>query len=83
MGSGNSAFVLDCVSQLVTAGANGSVKLWDTTARDAFPIASFDAHSEDVAAVDWSITRKDCFVTGGWDRAVHVRAVFCSLLAVV
>ena len=64
---------VNAVWQVVTVGANGSVKLWDTTSRDGFPIASFEGHKEDVATVDWSITRKDSFVTGGWDRAVHVR----------
>ena len=55
-------------------GANGCVRLWDGTAPDGLAVAGFQGHSptEDVVAADWNGTRKDSFVTAGWDRAAHV-----------
>lgn len=60
--------------QVVTVGANGCVRLWDGTAPDGLAVAGFQGHSptEDVVAADWNGTRKDSFVTAGWDRAAHV-----------
>jgi peroxin-7 len=68
-------------NQVVTAGTNGSVKLWDATVTDGYPIASFDAHKEDVSTVDWNLTRKDVFASGGWDKCVHVRTAQCAVVS--
>ncbi len=61
------------VCQIVTAGACGSVKLWDVNVPDGLPVASFGAHREDVSGVDWNLVGKDVFATVGYDAAVHVR----------
>ena len=54
--------------QLASATGDGSVKLFDMNARDMFPVASWKEHAQECASVDWSLVRKDAFVTASWDR---------------
>lgn len=68
--------------QVITAGVNGALKLWDVTARDGFPVASYAGHEGDVSSVDWNVTTKDAFATAGWDNSVCVSMHACVLRVV-
>jgi len=58
-------------NQLLTAGGDGSVKLFDI-GLDQFPIASWQEHAREVFAVNWNLVSKDRFVSSSWDGTVKV-----------
>ncbi|EFJ28727.1 hypothetical protein SELMODRAFT_93279 [Selaginella moellendorffii] len=61
---------------LVSASADGSVKVWDTALpRHANPIRSFEEHGHEVNSVDWNLVRKDCFLSSAWDDTAKLWAI--------
>jgi len=70
--------VYDCAwsevnpNQLVSACANGALKLWDITTRDDFPIQKYHEHTQEVAGVNWNLVQKDVFATASWDGTVKI-----------
>jgi len=60
-------------NQLVSASADGSIKMWDLNARDGFPIRNWHEHSQEVSSVDWNLASKDTFISSSWDNTIKVR----------
>lgn len=59
-------------NQIVTADAGGSVRLFDITATDPFPIALWKEHETEVSSVAWNYVDKSTFVSASWDRTIKV-----------
>ena len=59
-------------NQLVTVHNDHSVKVWDLTTPDDFPIANLREHREEVVAVHWNLVDKRLFLTGSWDSTAKV-----------
>ena len=57
-------------NQLLTAGGDGSVKLFDITL-DQFPVQSWQEHAREVFAVHWNLVGKDTFLSSSWDGTVR------------
>lgn len=57
--------------QIVSAGGDGSVKLWDVSLND-HPIRNWHEHSREVFSVDWNNIQKDLFATSSWDGSVKI-----------
>lgn len=70
--------VYDCAwsemnsQQLVSACANGSIKLWHLQTRDQFPIQNYHEHKQEVSGVNWNLVAKDSFVSASWDGTIKV-----------
>jgi peroxin-7 len=70
--------VYDCAwselhgQQLVSACANGALKLWHLQTRDNFPIQNYHEHKQEVSGVNWSLMSKDMFASASWDNTVKV-----------
>ena len=58
-------------NQLLTAGGDGSVKLFDI-GLDQFPVASWSEHAREVFAVHWNLVSKDRFLSASWDGCVKI-----------
>ncbi|KAK3208138.1 hypothetical protein GRF29_96g1545659 [Pseudopithomyces chartarum] len=58
-------------NQLLTAGGDGSVKLFDITL-DQFPVQSWQEHAREVFAVHWNLVGKDTFLSSSWDGTVKI-----------
>ncbi|KAI4612345.1 uncharacterized protein J4E87_010246 [Alternaria ethzedia] len=58
-------------SQLLTAGGDGSVKLFDINVPN-FPIASWQEHAREVFAVSWNLVSKDTFLSSSWDGTIKI-----------
>ena len=58
-------------NQILTAGGDGSIKLFDI-GLDQFPIASWQEHGREVFAVHWNLVSKDRFLSSSWDGAVKI-----------
>jgi len=59
-------------NQLASASGDGSVKLFDLTSRDNFPIRNFHEHKQECASVDWNLVTKQTFLTSSWDMTVKL-----------
>ncbi len=59
-------------TQVIVAGGDGSIKLYDTKAPENFPVASWQEHNREVYAVCWNLVTKDSFVSSSWDGTVKV-----------
>lgn len=57
--------------QLLTAGGDGSVRLFDTTLAQ-FPVQSWQEHGREVFAVHWNLVAKDTFLSSSWDGTVKI-----------
>ncbi|TYZ60179.1 hypothetical protein PybrP1_012088 [[Pythium] brassicae (nom. inval.)] len=70
--------VYDCAwsevhpQQLLSACANGALKLWHLQTRDEFPIQNYHEHQQEVSGVNWSLVAKDAFVSASWDGTVKL-----------
>lgn len=58
-------------NQLLTAGGDGSVKLFDINLAQ-FPIASWQEHAREVFSVHWNLVHKSTFLTSSWDGTVKI-----------
>ncbi|KAF1810769.1 WD40 repeat-like protein [Eremomyces bilateralis CBS 781.70] len=58
-------------NQIVVAGGDGSIKLFDISL-DSFPIASWSEHAREVFSVDWNLINKDTFLSSSWDGTVKI-----------
>lgn len=58
-------------NQLLTAGGDGSVKLFDITLAD-FPVQSWQEHAREVFSVQWNLVAKDTFLSSSWDGTVKI-----------
>ncbi|KAG8629209.1 hypothetical protein KVT40_003074 [Elsinoe batatas] len=58
-------------NQLLTAGGDGSVKLFDLGV-DQFPVAQWNEHGREVFSVHWNLVSKDRFLSSSWDGSVKI-----------
>jgi peroxin-7 len=58
-------------NQLLTAGGDGSVKLFDITLSE-FPVQSWQEHAREVFAVHWNLVAKDTFLSSSWDGTIKI-----------
>ncbi|KAK2067503.1 hypothetical protein P8C59_001241 [Phyllachora maydis] len=58
-------------NQLVVAGGDGSVKLYDLAVND-FPVMNFHEHKRETFSVAWNPITKDSFVSSSWDGTVKI-----------
>ena len=58
-------------NQLLTAGGDGSIKLFDIGVGE-FPVAGWQEHGREVFAVHWNLLRKDGFLSSSWDGTVKI-----------
>lgn len=61
-------------NQLLTAGGDGSVKLFDIGVEPGFPVAQWQEHGREVFCVNWNLGRKDNFLSSSWDGTVKIWA---------
>ncbi|KAF8853395.1 putative peroxisome biosynthesis protein (Peroxine-7) [Acephala macrosclerotiorum] len=59
-------------TQVVVAGGDGSLKLYDTKSPDSFPVQEWKEHNREVYSVNWNLVTKDSFVSSSWDGTVKV-----------
>lgn len=60
-------------NQLLTAGGDGSVKLFDIGLRDArFPVMQWQEHAREVFSVHWNLGHKTTFLSSSWDGTVKI-----------
>lgn len=57
-------------NQLVSASADGSLKLWDTMTSDDYPIAHWHEHQAEASSVDWNLVGKNTFLSSSWDGSI-------------
>ncbi|CAM9428366.1 unnamed protein product [Choristocarpus tenellus] len=58
--------------QVLTAGTDGVIKLWDLGTRDGFPVGDWREHTREVSGVDWNLVSKDIFASASWDSTVRI-----------
>lgn len=58
-------------NQLVTAGGDGSIRLWDITLSE-HPIRVWREHTREVYGVHWSNVNKGIFCSASWDGTVRI-----------
>ncbi|RWV87239.1 hypothetical protein GW17_00050783 [Ensete ventricosum] len=64
----------------VSAVADGSVNLWETSLPSpANPVCSLREHSRKAHEVDWNPVRGDSFLSASWDDSLKFRALFREL----
>jgi peroxin-7 len=58
--------------QVVVACADGTIRLFDTSSPDPFPVQVFAPHAREASACSWGGVDKRLFATGSWDQTVRV-----------
>lgn len=58
-------------NQLLTAGGDGSVKLFDINLSE-FPVQSWQEHAREVFSVHWNLVAKDTFLSSSWDGTIKI-----------
>jgi peroxin-7 len=58
-------------NQLLTAGGDGSIKLFDIGVGE-FPVAGWQEHGREVFSVHWNLVNKDTFLSSSWDGTVKI-----------
>ncbi|KAJ9627105.1 peroxisomal targeting signal 2 receptor [Taxawa tesnikishii (nom. ined.)] len=58
-------------NQLLTAGGDGSVKLFDVGVAE-FPVAAWQEHAREVFSVSWNLAHKRTFLSSSWDGTVKI-----------
>uniref|UniRef100_A0A060T083 Peroxin-7 n=1 Tax=Blastobotrys adeninivorans TaxID=409370 RepID=A0A060T083_BLAAD len=59
-------------NQIVTANGDGTIKLFDITTAQPYPIKVFQEHTKEVFSVNWNLTDKNLFVSSSWDGTIKV-----------
>ncbi|KAL1303883.1 hypothetical protein AAFC00_000337 [Neodothiora populina] len=60
-------------NQVLTAGGDGSIKLFDIALPDAqFPVAQWKEHGREVFSVNWNLGHKNTFLSSSWDGTVKI-----------
>ncbi|KAI9098594.1 WD40-repeat-containing domain protein [Phlyctochytrium arcticum] len=57
--------------QVVSAGGDGSLKLWDVELAD-FPVKNWIEHSREVFSVAWNLVDKQTFLSASWDQTIKI-----------
>ncbi|KAK5704141.1 peroxisomal targeting signal 2 receptor [Elasticomyces elasticus] len=58
-------------NQLLTAGGDGSIKLFDIGVGE-FPVAGWQEHGREVFSVHWGLVEKSRFLSSSWDGTVKI-----------
>lgn len=58
-------------NQLLTAGGDGSIKLFDIGVGE-FPVAGWQEHGREVFSVHWNLVNKSTFLSSSWDGTVKI-----------
>lgn len=58
--------------QILVAGGDGSVKLFDISGEGNDPVATWVEHNREVYAVCFNLVNKDTFLSSSWDGTVKV-----------
>ncbi|PVU92714.1 hypothetical protein BB561_003662 [Smittium simulii] len=58
-------------NQLVSAGLDGSVLLWDIKVPQ-HPINIWKEHTREVMSIKWNYIAKDCFISASWDSTIKL-----------
>lgn len=58
-------------NQLLTAGGDGSIKLFDIGVGE-FPVAGWQEHNREVFSVSWGLVDKSKFASSSWDGTVKI-----------
>ena len=58
-------------NQILTAGGDGSIKLFDISVGE-FPIAGWQEHAREVFSVHWNLIEKATFLSSSWDGTVKI-----------
>jgi len=69
--------------QILTAGGDGSVKLFDLGVSE-FPVAGWQEHGREAFSVHWNLVDKTSFLSSSWDGTVKIyhperKASVCTL----
>ena len=60
-------------NQLVAAGGDGCLKLFDTSLEPGFPVRAWQgAHAREIFCVHWNLVGKDSFLSSSWDGTVKI-----------
>ncbi|ODV89157.1 hypothetical protein CANCADRAFT_3791 [Tortispora caseinolytica NRRL Y-17796] len=60
-------------NQIVVAGGDGAIRLFDITLKD-FPIKSWKEHTREVFSVNWNMVDKTTFCSSSWDGSIKIWA---------
>ncbi|KAK6431541.1 peroxisomal targeting signal 2 receptor [Oleoguttula sp. CCFEE 5521] len=58
-------------NQILTAGGDGSIKLFDIGVGE-FPVAGWQEHSREVFSVHWNLVNKATFLSSSWDGTIKI-----------
>jgi peroxin-7 len=58
-------------NQLLTAGGDGSIKLFDMGVGE-FPVANWQEHGREVFSVHWNLLEKSTFLSSSWDGTIKI-----------
>lgn len=60
-------------NQVATANGDGTVKLFDTTTQEPFPVLAWREHAREVMSVNWCMGgAKDVLASASWDGTVKI-----------
>ncbi len=59
-------------NQIVSACGDGTVKIWDLTTRDNFPVLNAKEHMKDTSSVHFNQVAKNTFASAAWDGTVKI-----------
>ncbi|ANB11310.1 Pex7p [Sugiyamaella lignohabitans] len=59
-------------NHIITANGDGSLKLFDITTKQQFPLQVYHEHSREVFSVNWNMKDKTIFCSGSWDGTIKV-----------
>lgn len=59
-------------SHILTSSGDGSLRLYDTSLQENFPIAIFQEHTREAFSCSWNLTSKATFASSSWDGTVKI-----------
>jgi peroxin-7 len=59
-------------NQVATANGDGTIKLFDATTGEPFPILVWKEHAREVMSVNWNMSNKDVLAYASWDGTIKV-----------